>query len=112
MPAGLVHEHGGDLVLGQSIRELVEKLLRRAGIDFGHHQREGLVRTDLGGGKNVGEREALVGEALGALAPPPPDMTDTSFLADPRLVLKPDRDALTLSPECIGKFFQLSRGSF
>jgi hypothetical protein len=90
VPAGLVHEHGGDLVLGQSIRELVEKLLHCEGIEFGHYQREGLVRADLGGGKDVGKREAPVGEARWALAPFPPDVTDAPLLADPRLVLKPD----------------------
>jgi hypothetical protein len=69
---------------------LIEELLHREGVCFGHHQSEGLVSANLGSSKDVGERKALVGEARRTLASSPPDMTDAPLLTDPRLVLKPN----------------------
>ena len=91
---------------------MIEELLHREGVCFGHHQSERVVRANLGSSKDVGEGEALVGEARWTLASFPPDMADASLLTDPRLVLKPNREAFTLSCECIDKLFQRSWGSF
>jgi hypothetical protein len=59
-----------------------------------HDQRKRVVSAGLDGREDVGEREALVGEARRTLAPLPPDVTDPTLLADARLVLEKQADAL------------------
>src|SRR5262249_37570258 len=99
-------------ILGQLFRELVEELLHRGRVGLRHDQREGIVGADPGGAEDVGERETLVAAARRPLPARPPDMTNTSFLADPRLVLEPERDALTLILECSCNFLQLFGAPF
>ena len=94
MPADPIEIEDRNLVLGQRLREAIEELLHRGRVGFGQHQRERLVSADLGGGEQVGEREALVSETRRALAARPPDVADAALLADPGLILEPDRGAL------------------
>lgn len=75
-------------VRGYCLRELIEELLHCWGIGIGHDKSEGIIRTRLDGGENVGEGEALVAEPRRTLAPLPPDVADTAFLTNPRLILK------------------------
>jgi hypothetical protein len=53
-----------------------------------HDEGEGIIRTRLDGREDVGEGETLVAEPRRPLAPLPPDVADTAFLANPRLILK------------------------
>jgi hypothetical protein len=82
------------LVLFDRRAEAVEEQLHRLGVHVGQDQREGVVGAGLDRGEDVGEREALVGDAAWAFAALPPDMAGAAFLADPRLVLEEDADAL------------------
>jgi len=110
VPAGLVEHKGGVLVIGDGRCEAVEEFLHRLRVGIGHHKGEGIVRTGFDGREDVGEGEALIGEARRALATLPPDMTDAAFLADARLVLEEEADALVFMRTL--KFFQQRRGSF
>ena len=74
--------------------EVVEELLHRLGVGVGQNEGETVVGAGLDASKDVGEREALVAEPGWALASLPPDMTGPSLLADPRLVLEEQADAL------------------
>ena len=81
---------------------------RRIGI--GHDESEGVIRTRLDGREDVGEGETLVAEPGRALPPLPPDVADTAFLANPRLVLEKQAYAfvfmrtLTFPEQCRGSF--------
>ena len=88
MPAGLIEDHHGVFVLGDRFRELVEKGLHRGRVGIGHDKCEGIIRARLDSREDVGEGEAFVAEPRRSLAPLPPDVADTAFLADPRLILK------------------------
>jgi hypothetical protein len=85
-------------------------VLHGFGRHFGHDKREGVVGPRLDGREDVGEREALVGETRRALAARPPDVADAALLADARLVLEEQPDALAFM--CIGNLCQLLPGSF
>ena len=98
MPASLVEHHRHVLVRRQRRAEAVEEQLHCLRVDVWQDQREGVVGTGLNASEDVGEREALVGDAARTLAAPPPDMAGAAFLADPRLVLEEDADMLFGSP--------------
>jgi hypothetical protein len=61
--------------------------------NLGQHQREGIIRTRLDGGIDVGEGVALVGAAGRALAAREPAVADAALLANARLVLEHQPDA-------------------
>ncbi len=81
-------------VFAQRLSEAIEELLHRRRIGIRQHQREGVIAARFDGGEDVGEGEALVAEARRAFAALPPDMADAPFLADARLVLEKQPDAL------------------
>jgi hypothetical protein len=110
VPARLIEYHGHVLVLADGRREAVQELLHCIGVDIGHDEREGIVRTRLNGGEDVGEGEALVGKTLRPLAARPPDMTSAPLLTDARLVLEKQADALVFMRTL--NFCQQRRGSF
>jgi hypothetical protein len=97
-------------VLGKGLCEAIQKGLHRHSISIRHHQRKGVIRAGFDGGEDIGEGEALVAESRRALPALPPDMADPALLADTRLVLKEQADALVFIT-CTDGFQQL-RGSF
>jgi hypothetical protein len=98
------------LVLANRRSKVGKELLHRLGIGVGQDEREAVVSAGLDASKDIGKREALVAEARWALAAPPPDMAGPPLLADPRLVLEEQADALAFM--CIGNSFEQRRGSF
>ena len=96
--------------LAERFCETVKKHLHRGRIGMRQHQREGAIGTRLNGGEDIGKGKALVAEPRRADAPLPPDMADTAFLADPRLILEEQANALTFVRML--KFFQERWGSF
>ena len=97
-------------VRSDRFRKLVEKGLHGWRIGIGHDESEGIVRARLDGREDVGEGETLVAEPRRALAPLPPDVADTAFLANPRLILKEEAYAFIFMRTL--KVFQQRRGSF
>jgi hypothetical protein len=89
---------------------VVEELLHRLGVGIGQDEGEAGIGARLDASKDVGEREALVAEARWALAALPPDMAGPTLLADPRLVLEEQADALVFM--CTLNFSEQRRGSF
>ena len=79
-------------------------------IGIGHDESEGVISPRLDGRENIGVGEALVAEPRRSLAPLPPDVADTAFLANPRLVLEKQAYALIFMRTL--KIFQQRRGSF
>ena len=110
MPAGLVEDHDRVLALTNRRSKVGEELLHRLGIDVGQDEGEAVVSAGLDASKDVGEREALVGETRRALAAPPPHVDRAPFLADARLVLEEQADAL-VSMRTLN-FSEQRRGSF
>jgi hypothetical protein len=110
MPTGLIKHHDDVLIVGDGGSEAVEELLHRLGVDVGQDEGEAVVSAGLDASKDVGEREALVAEARWALTAFPPNMAGPTLLADPRLVLEEQADALAFM--CIGNSSEQRRGSF
>jgi hypothetical protein len=110
MPAGLIEDHHGMFVLSDRFRELVEEALHGLRVGIGHDEGERIIRPRFDGGKDVGEGETLVAEPRRTLAPLPPDVADAAFLANPRLILEKQTDALIFMR--ILNIFQQRRGSF
>lgn len=81
-------------VRGDRFGELVEESLHGLRVGVGHNEGEGIIAPRLDGGEDIGEGEALVAQARRTLASLPPDMADTAFLADPRLILEKQAYAL------------------
>jgi hypothetical protein len=110
MPPGSVEDHHRVLVLAYRCSEPVEEELHRLSVGVGQDEGEAIVGARLNASKEVGEGEALIAEAWWALAAFPPDVTGATFLADPRLVLEKEADALifvrTLNSfqQCWGSF--------
>jgi len=94
MPARLIQDHGRMVILGESFRKAVQEGLHRRRIRIGHHQCEGVVRARLHGSEDVGEGETLVAKPRRTLPALPPDVTDAPLLADARLVLEEQPQAL------------------
>jgi hypothetical protein len=88
----------------------VEEFLHRLRVGVRHDEGEAVVGAGLNGREDVGKREALVAQARRALAAPPPDVDRASLLADARLVLEEQADAL-VSMRTL-KFSEQRRGSF
>jgi len=86
------------LVLGDGFREAIQEGLHCRRIGVGHHQRKGIIRARLHGSKDVGKGEALVAKPWRAASPLPPDMADAAFLANARLVLEKQPEALVFMP--------------
>jgi len=76
------------LILADRLGEAVEKQLHRLGVHVGQDQREGIVRAGFDSREDVGEREALVGNAARSLAALPPDVACAALLADARFILE------------------------
>ena len=110
MPARLIEHHHRMLVFSNGCGEAVEKFLHRRGIGVRQHKREGMIGAWFNGGEDIGKGKALVAEPRRAGTPLPPDMADTAFLADPRLILEEQANALTFVRML--KFFQERWGSF
>ena len=68
--------------------------MHRRRIGIGHHQREGVVCARLNGSEDIGEGEALIAKPWRAASPLPPDMAGAAFLANARLVLEEQAEAL------------------
>jgi hypothetical protein len=94
MPASLIEDHHRVLVISDGFRKAVEEDLHRRRIGIGHHQREGVVRARLYGRENIGEGETPVAKPRWPLPSLPPNMADAAFLADARLVLEEQAQAL------------------
>ena len=94
MPPGSVEDHHRVLVLAYRCSEPVEEELHRLSVGVGQDEGEGIVGARLNASKEVGEGEALIAEARWALAAFPPDVTGATFLADPRLGLENEADAV------------------
>jgi hypothetical protein len=62
--------------------------LHRWRIGIGHDESKGIIRTRLDGREDIGVGEALVAKPRRPLPSLPPDVADTTFLANPRLILK------------------------
>ena len=110
MPAGLVEDHDRVLVLANRRSKVGKELLHRLGIGVGQDKGEAVVGAGLDASKDVCEREALVAEARWALTAFPPNMAGPALLADPRLVLEEQADALAFM--CIGNSSEQRRDSF
>ena len=95
---------------GDRFREAVEKGLQCWRIGMGHDEGEGIIRARLDGREDGGEGETLAAEARRALAPLPPDVADTAFLADPRFVLEKQAYAPVFMRAL--NIFRQRRGSF
>jgi hypothetical protein len=100
MPAGLIKHHDDVLIVGDRGSEAVEELLHRLGVGIGQDEGKAVVGTGLNASKDVCECEALVAEPRWALAALPPDMAGPTLLADPRLVLEEQADALVFMCTC------------
>ena len=59
-PSRLVHGHGGVLVAGQCLAQLVRERLHGEGGHLGQHEREALPHGRLHGGEQVRPGTALV----------------------------------------------------
>ena len=94
MPASLIEDNDRVLALANRPSEAVQELLHRLGVGVGQDEGEAVVGTGLDASKDVGEREALIAEARWALATLPPDMARATLLADARLILEEQADAL------------------
>jgi hypothetical protein len=94
MPACLVEDHDRVLVGGERLGEGVEEEIHRHRGNLGQNEREGLIGRGPHDGEDVGKGEALVAEARRALAFGPPTMRNAALLAEPRLVLEPERETL------------------
>ena len=90
--------------------EGIEKRLHSRSVRVGQDQREGIVRTGLDGGVDIRGNIALIAQARRSFAAFPPDMTDASLLADARLILEIQAQALVFMRTL--NFFQRSSGSF
>jgi len=106
----LIKDHHGVFVMSDRFRELVEEGLHCRRIGIRHDEGEGIIRTRLDGREDVGEGKALVAEPRRPLAALPPDVADPAFLANPRLILKEEADALGFMRTL--KIFQQRWGSF
>lgn len=94
VPAGLIHDHDGVLVCGKLGAELVQERLHSDCGQVGQHEGEALSCRGLHGREQVRPGIALVADAGRALAAGEPTVTDTALLAEPGLVLEPERQAL------------------
>jgi hypothetical protein len=92
------------LVLANGRGESFKELLHRFGVGVGQDEGETVVRAGLNASEDVGEREALVAQAQGALAALPPDMAGSTLLTYPCLVLEKQPDALVFMRSL--KFFE------
>jgi hypothetical protein len=110
MPARLIEHHHRMFVLRKGFCKAVEEGLHRRRIGIGHDEREGVVRARLHGGEDIGEGEALVANPQRALAALPPNVADAALLADARLVLEEQAEALIFMR--ILKIFQKRRSPF
>ena len=88
VPSGLIEHHHGVLIFGDRHCEAIEELLHGFGVHIRHDEGEAIIRAGLDGCKNVGEREALIGETRRTLAARPPDVTGPALLSDARFVLE------------------------
>ncbi len=110
MPACLIQHHDHMFVICDGLGEAVQKGLHRHRIGIGQHQREGVVRARIHSGEDIGECEAFIAKPWRALAALPPDMADAPLLADARLILEEQADALAFMTCADG--LQQRRGSF
>ena len=94
MPACLIKDHYRMFVRSDRFRKLVEKSLHGWRIGIGHDESEGIVRARLHGREDGGEGKTLIAEPRRPLPPLPPDVADTAFLANPRLILEKQAYAL------------------
>lgn len=82
------------LVGANCLGEAVEEDLHALRIGIGQYERESVVGAGLHRAVEIGEGVALVGAARGPLAAREPAVADAALLADARLVLKDEPDAL------------------
>ena len=110
VPAGAIEHHDHVVVFADGGGEAVEELLHRLGVGVRHDEGEAVVGAGLDGREDVGEGEALVAQPRRALTAPPPDVDRAPLLADARLVLEEQANALVLMR--VLSFFEQRRGSF
>ena len=94
VPAGLVHNHDRVFVSGECCGELVEEHLHRVGVQLWQHQRECPPGLGLNSREQMNPGIALIAETRRPLAAREPAMANATLLTEPRLVLKPERQAL------------------
>ena len=89
---------------GNGLGELGEIEVHHELVGIGQDEGEGRPGRGLDGTEDVGPFEALVAAAGRAFAFCPPAMAQTALLADPCLVLEPERDPLVrMSRFCCGQ---------
>ena len=110
VPAGAIEHHDHVVVFADGGGEAVEELLHRLGVGVRHDEGEAVVGAGLDCREDVGEGEALVAQPRRALTAPPPDVDRAPLLADARLVLEEQANALVLMR--VLSFFEQRRGSF
>ena len=94
VPAGAIEDDDGMGVLGQLLGEPVEEEPHGPGGHFGQDQGEVLAGGRADGGIDVGPLVAPVADPGRALALEPPAVADAALVADPRLVLEPELQAV------------------
>ena len=110
MPAGTVEHKRDVLIIRDRLGERVEKRLHPNAVGIRQDQRERVVGAGLDRGVDVGVDIALIEQARRSLAALPPDVADAPLLADARLVLEIEPQALVFMRML--NFFQGSQGSF
>jgi hypothetical protein len=99
-----------DLARLDLLGESLEERLHAGAIRIGQDQRERVVAAGLDGGVDVGGYVALIDEPRRPLAALPPDVADAPLLADARLVLEVEAQALVFMRAL--NVLQGSQGSF
>lgn len=94
VPAGAVEDDDGVDAVGQGLGEGVEEQARRPCGDLRQHEGEILAGQGSHRTEDVGPLVAAVAQARRSLAAAPPAMTDAALVADARLVLEPQLQAL------------------
>ena len=108
MPAGLIKHHDHVLILGDGGSEAVEELLHRLGVGIGHVEGEAVVGAGLDRREDVGDSKRF--RTSGGRRRASTIWADPTLLADPRLVLEEQADALVFMCSCNSS--QQRRGSF
>ncbi len=98
------------LILGDCRREAIKKDLHSFCVHVRHDEREAIVGAGLDGCEDASEREAFIADTRRTFAALPPDVAGAALLADARLVLEKQPDALIFARMLNAS--QQSRGSF
>ena len=96
MPARLVHQHHAMRPGGDGLRQLGEEQVHCRGVEPGQHQGGAGVARRAHGTDDPGRLVADIAPPARRVAALPPDIAGAPLLPDPRLVLAPDLQPLSL----------------